>query len=151
MLRNVEVTAYPTIGGMRGKQALIVSFMKPVFRGRISNNSIALQTVGVSNFARAIRYSGDNPGVGGMRFPGSRVRRGSPDPAERATEGLPPFWRPSVAQRGTDHRYARRCPRPATTGDAGWTGPNINAQSVRAKGRQTVPTYPGGALRMGSS
>ena len=38
---------------MDGKQALIVSFMKPVFRGLTSNNSMALQMVGVSNRARA--------------------------------------------------------------------------------------------------
>src|SRR5258708_35212489 len=69
MLRNVEVTAYPTIGGMRGKQALIVSFMNPAFRGRTSNSSIALQIVGVSKRASAARRSADNVGICMIHFP----------------------------------------------------------------------------------
>src|SRR5436305_1266088 len=63
MLRNVDVTAYPTMGGMRGKQALIVPFMNPVLRGRTSNSSIALQIVGVSKRASAARRSADKAGI----------------------------------------------------------------------------------------
>src|SRR5262249_54503913 len=75
MLRNVDVTAKPTIGGMRGKQALIVAFMNPVLRGRTSNNSMALHTVGVSNLASAARHSDDRAGREGMGLPGSRGMR----------------------------------------------------------------------------
>ena len=57
MLRNVDVTAYPTIGGISGKQARIEPSMKPVLRGRMSNNSMTLQTVGVSYFVNSLRLS----------------------------------------------------------------------------------------------
>jgi len=63
MLRKVEVTAYPTMGGMRGKQALMLLFMNPVFRGRTSKSSMALQTVGVSNRARAASRSDESDGI----------------------------------------------------------------------------------------
>jgi hypothetical protein len=45
----------------------------------------------------------------------SRVRRGSPDPAENPTAGLPRVARPPVITCGSDHHHTRRCPRPATT------------------------------------
>jgi hypothetical protein len=53
MLRNVVVQAYPTIGGILGKHALIEWFMYPKFRGRIFQSSTTLQTVGVSYFVSA--------------------------------------------------------------------------------------------------
>jgi hypothetical protein len=57
MLRNVAVTANPTNGGSFGKHDLIVSFMYPWCRGRTSNSSMTLQTVGVSYLARASRVA----------------------------------------------------------------------------------------------
>ena len=63
MLRNVEVTAYPTMGGIFGNEARMLPFMNPVFRGRISNSSIALQTVGVSKRASADKRSAASAGV----------------------------------------------------------------------------------------
>src|SRR5258707_14918950 len=74
-LRKVEVTAYPTIGGRRGKQALIVWFMNPVFRGLTSNSSMALHTVGVSKLASAARRSVEKAGNADIGFPDSRNGR----------------------------------------------------------------------------
>src|ERR1035438_659320 len=53
--RMVAVAAYPTAGGISGKQARTRPSMYPAVRGRTANSSIVFEMVGVSNFAKATR------------------------------------------------------------------------------------------------
>ena len=62
------------------------------------------------------RFAADGPAASGGI---GDVRRGSPDPAEGATEGLQKRGRPAVTASGSDHCSSQRCPdRPQLAGDA---------------------------------
>jgi hypothetical protein len=51
----VAVAAYPTAGGISGKQARMRPSMYPAVLGRTSNSSMVFEIVGVSNFANAAK------------------------------------------------------------------------------------------------